>query len=95
MTWYNAVSARLRAENNGTVPGIAFVHIPLPELMAIYNYSPVDGVKKEKSGCSVSNTGLFQSFETQKSVKGLFSGHDHKNDYLGHINDMYFKCINL
>jgi hypothetical protein len=84
--WYQKISTEMILQQNRTIPGLSFVHIPLQELMALWNYAPTYGVKGEKSGCSASNSGLLRAFTTQGDVFGVFSGHDHKNDYWSMFN---------
>jgi hypothetical protein len=39
--------------------GFAFLHIPLPEYMDLYNNGRFFGTKNEKIACGSINTGLF------------------------------------
>ena len=43
VAWYNAESARLKAENGGmAVPGAAFSHVPLPEVYDLFEEASAD-----------------------------------------------------
>ncbi len=43
VAWYNAESARLAEQNGGTaVPGVAFSHVPLPEVYSLFPEVPSD-----------------------------------------------------
>lgn len=82
--WYRKWVAD-RAAENSLVPAIAFVHIPLPEMMTMWNYHTTFGTQGDWDGvcCSSVNTGLFAAFKEFGEVKAIVSGHDHANDFIG------------
>ena len=84
IAWYRQTSARFTKENGGNpLPALAFFHIALPEYDAIPNNGTMLGEKKEGSGASKINSGLFASFIEMGDVMGAFVGHDHDNDFIG------------
>lgn len=81
---YRALSRAFTEANGGkALPALAFMHIPLPE----YKYAvqdqnaPCFGRRMEAVCASNFNSGLFTSFRDCGDVMGVFSGHDHDNDY--------------
>ena len=81
---YRALSRAFTEANGGkALPSLAFMHIPLPE----YKYAvqdqnvPCFGRRMESVCASNFNSGLFTSFRDCGDVMGVFSGHDHDNDY--------------
>ena len=68
------------------IPAISFIHIPIPEFLDVWNQKETFGQKNELVCCSVKNTGLFSAILEQKNIKGIFVGHDHKNDYSGDLD---------
>lgn len=84
--WYKEQSAQLTAENNGEpLLGLAFFHIPLPEYNELWNYHTCYGHNYEGMGCSKLNSGLFTAFQEMGDVQGVFTGHDHINDFWGDL----------
>lgn len=73
------------AEGVKSVFGLAFMHIPPPEFMDLYNNYPVYGRKDERVACADVNAdvGIIDAFLTSKAVHGLFVGHDHLNNFGG------------
>lgn len=52
MWWMNRTLARLPR-----VPALAFVHVPVPEFMALWNSGAARGGKAERVNCPMSDTG--------------------------------------
>lgn len=83
--WYRKQSSAY-ARNEGTpVKALAFFHIPLPEFEQVRNQKTTFGSIDEPV-CSPSiNSGLFSSFVEMGDVIGVFTGHDHNDDYVGQL----------
>ena len=64
------------------VPSLAFVHVPVPEFMEVWNRGSARGSKHEPVNCPMSDTGLFGALK-DAGVTALHSGHDHDNNYEG------------
>lgn len=88
VNWYKMTSEKIQRDYDDIIPSIAFVHIPLPEMMNLWNEETTFGYKGEDIACSVNNTGLFKAFLTQQDVQMVLSGHDHRNDFHGTYNGM-------
>lgn len=70
VAWY---SDRTATE---TAPGLAFLHVPLPE----YTDSPVvSGDRNEEEAPADANSGLYAAFDAK--VHAVSVGHEHTNDY--------------
>jgi Predicted phosphohydrolases len=83
--WYRQTSTKLAQKSGTPLPSIAFFHIPLPEYEIVRELQTTIGNKTEQV-CSPSyNSGLFTSFIEMKDVLGVFTGHDHNNDYAGSL----------
>lgn len=84
IAWYRQESKKWKEINGKVLPALAFFHIPLPEFRRAYmneSYPPV-GLRLEKE-CSPSyNSGMFRAMEECGDITGVFTGHDHDNDYL-------------
>ncbi|KAM7269371.1 hypothetical protein ACFE04_024868 [Oxalis oulophora] len=70
-------------------PAMAFFHIPIPEIWQLYNHKII-GQFQEAIACSSVNSGVLQSFVSMGDVKAVFMGHDHKNDFCGNLNGIWF-----
>lgn len=82
--WYRDRSAAYTQANGGTpVPSFAFFHIPLPEYgQAFANpQTHVFGNRKEAGGEPKVNSGMFVNMLERGDIVGIFTGHDHDNDY--------------
>lgn len=85
--WYKEQAGKLQLENGGApVPALAFFHIPLPEYNELWNYHTCYGVNFEGMGCPKVNSGLFAAFLEMGDVRGVFTGHDHVNDFWGELH---------
>ncbi|KAG2326997.1 hypothetical protein Bca4012_035902 [Brassica carinata] len=90
--WYNQTSKRLQREYNeepspqqGTAPGLAYFHIPLPEFANFDTKSATKGVRQEATGSAKINSGFFTTLVARGDVKSVFVGHDHVNDFCGEL----------
>lgn len=85
LMWYRQQSASFRLENkNEPLPSLAFFHIPLLEYNEIASRKNRFGRARDRGvGASMINSGMFASFLEQKDVMGVFTGHDHNNEYIG------------
>jgi len=82
--WYRNQSQRYTLANGKTpLPALAFFHIPLPEYSEITGSPSTIGTYGETVGSPKINSGLLNSFIDMKDVMGVFTGHDHENDYIG------------
>ncbi|KAI3429468.1 hypothetical protein D9Q98_005560 [Chlorella vulgaris] len=79
LQWLNATTQRLPP-----APGLAFVHIPLPQFRNAWHDGPTVGSKLEDIACSVRDTGLLQ-LARQAGIGAIYSGHDHENDFVGSV----------
>lgn len=75
--WMNRTAQQLPK-----VPSLAFVHVPVPEFMELWNRGLAKGSKHESVNCPVHDSGLFQAAK-QMGVTAIYSGHDHNNNYEG------------
>lgn len=84
VAWYRNESTRIKKEANTTLPALAFFHIPFPEYeIAFNNLSHARiGVRYEKEGSPIINSGMYEAMLKQGDVMGTFVGHEHVNDYL-------------
>jgi len=91
VSWYREVSERLFEQDGRRVPGIMFHHIPAGELLDAVNSPKVQvwGTSGEVVCCGSVNTGLVAAIMEMGNVNGLFHGHDHNNDYVALIDDLY------
>lgn len=84
--WYYNKSTAMEKQYGYKIPGLMFFHIPLPEFRAI-SMNPKDtemtGEKNEEEFNSSLNSGLFSAILQRGDIKGVFSGHDHGNNYVG------------
>jgi hypothetical protein len=79
--WYRRV-----AFERPQLPGLAFMHIPLPEYDEVWRTRPCYGHKFEDVCCPKLNSGLFTAMLESGAVQGVFAGHDHINDYDGDLH---------
>lgn len=84
--WYWNTSVKMEQEARHKIPGLMFFHIPLPE-HRIISMSPIEtqmiGGKNEDICNPPLNSGLFTTVLQRGDIKGIFSGHDHINDFVG------------
>jgi len=86
VSWYVRTSGELEATYGRGIPGLMFFHIPLPEFALMWEHRDHHGVigeKNEDVAAGAFNSGLFAALQERGDVKGVFVGHDHKNDFVG------------
>lgn len=84
--WYWNRSVALEQEAGHKVPGLLFMHIPLPEHRLIHMNPAATGMVGEKNEDvfnSPINSGLFAAILQRGDIKGVYVGHDHVNTYVG------------
>ncbi|MHA7966376.1 metallophosphoesterase family protein [Paenibacillus sp. CAU 1782] len=82
VNWYSAQSSSISYRNNGPLPALAFLHIPLPEYHEAALSGNIQGTKGENVCCPKINSGMFAAMMEGSDVMGVFAGHDHDNDYI-------------
>lgn len=94
--WYKNISSQYTQENNNQPqPSLAFFHIPLPEYKEVRAMDKVVGHRSEEVSSPVINTGLFSAMIEKQDIMGVFTGHDHNNDFIGVLNNIalaYGRC---
>ena len=83
INWYKRESGKINKEQKKNVKGLAFFHIPIPEFKNVYNFYKTHGDKKESVSCPKVNTNFFKAILEVNNIKGIYIGHDHKNDFGG------------
>jgi Calcineurin-like phosphoesterase len=85
--WYLRTSRRLAAEHpSGTLPALAFFHIPLPEYDEVWRTARCRGSRHEPVCAPALNSGFFAALVEAGDVMGTFAGHDHVNDFEGELH---------
>ncbi|MBR0143102.1 MAG: metallophosphoesterase [Clostridia bacterium] len=82
--WYWETSKKLEKEEGRKVPSLMFMHVPLPEHDLVTEHkdqSRFSGHHTEDVCCAPVNAGLFAACLQRGDVKGIYAGHDHKNDF--------------
>ena len=85
VAWIGECCKAKAAANGGRpVPSLAFFHIPLPEYAEAWRDRSNTHIGRCAEGeCpGVLNTGMFAEMVSGGSVMGVFTGHDHDNDYV-------------
>lgn len=83
--WYRKQSSAYARKEGKSINALAFFHIPLLEFEQVRNQKTTFGSIDEPV-CSPSiNSGLFLSFVEMGNVIGVFTGHDHNDDYVGQL----------
>ncbi len=87
--WYRKQSSELTKANGGRpFPALAFFHIPLPEYKEISEKSTTAGLHKETICSPDINSGMYSAMLESKDVMGVFTGHDHNNNYIGCLRNL-------
>ena len=85
--WYRKQSSKLVKSNGGNpLPAFAFFHIPLPEYKEIK--STIVGIHRETVTPAEINSGLYCAMLESKDVMGIFTGHNHNNNYIGCLHNI-------
>ena len=81
----------MEAYNGSKVPAMMLFHIPLQEYCYVTN-NPKEtwktGTNEDGPGASSLNSGLFHACFERGDVKGIFSGHQHRNTITGKYMDI-------
>lgn len=86
VNWYLTQSYAYTKANKGKpLPALAFFHIPLPEYNQAYNTMST-GTRLERECNPEINTGMFTAMMEAGDVLGVFTGHDHDNDYIANLH---------
>jgi len=88
LDWYDKESLNMKKQHGENINHIAFIHIPIPEYVNVYDDSNFYGVKHDGIGCPHVNTGFFDRVKTNGDINAMFCGHDHNNDYGGFHEDV-------
>ncbi len=84
--WYFNSSADMEKKFGKKIPGVMFMHIPLPEYLEVCR-NPEEcnarGDKREACGATELNSGLFLAGLQRGDIKGYFFGHEHLIDLQG------------
>lgn len=86
LRWYWDTSVEMEKRYGHKVPGILFIHIPVPEQRMISmnpNETKMAGEQNEDVFNSSINSGLFATVLQRGDIKGVFFGHDHINTFDG------------
>lgn len=89
--WYKKQSLLSTIKNNmQPLPSLAFFHIPLPEYKTAFdNEKNVRyGTRLEEECAPELNSGMFLAMKEMRDVFGVFTGHDHVNDYIVNYYDI-------
>ena len=85
--WYIDQSKQLTKDNKGIkYPALAFFHIPLPEYKEVWGSEKTMGIKQEDVCSPDINSGMYSAFLESGDVMGMFTGHDHNNNYMGYLH---------
>ena len=83
--WYKKQSLQFTINNNmQPIPALAFFHIQLPEYKTAFDdeKNVRYGVRLEKECAPELNSGMFLAMKEMQDVFGVFTGHDHVNNYI-------------
>ena len=83
--WYRKQSLQFTIENNmEPIPALAFFHIQLPEYKIAFDDERHVryGERLEKECAPELNSGMFLAMKEMGDVYGVFTGHDHVNNYI-------------
>ena len=69
-----------------SLPSLFFMHQPFLQYNDLYHKFNTYGSRKETSGCSTYNTGLYSAIRELGNVHSVYIGHDHNNDFHGQLN---------
>ncbi|HPF02713.1 MAG TPA: metallophosphoesterase family protein [Bacteroidales bacterium] len=86
IAWYREQSRKYSTLNGGKpLPSLAFFHIPLPEYNEIAGREGTIGIYEESVCCPDLNSGMYTSMLECGDVMGMFTGHDHDNNFIGSL----------
>ena len=98
IAWYEWTVRGVNALAGGTVPSMAFLHVPVPEYKEITGGYTL-GQRGEDSCTSAENDGFFDAFRENGGTH-IFAGHDHNNNFvaqyegvtLGYMTKSSYNC---
>ena len=82
VAWYARQCAEAAARNGGPATALMFFHVPLPEYAEAFRTAPLSGSRLEGECPPRDNAGMFRALVEGGEVIGVFTGHDHSNDYI-------------
>lgn len=83
LRWYDELSRGYRMANDGCpVPSYMFMHIPFNEYFNAWETACTAGDRGEDECPGTLNSGMFALVRANADVHGVFTGHDHANDYV-------------
>jgi len=95
VAWYYNGSAEAEKTEGRKIPGVMFMHIPLPEYAEILR-NPEEcharGSVREKSGFSELSSGLFLAALERGDIRGFFFAHEHLIDLEGEYCGITMAC---
>lgn len=87
--WFRRQAQTLTSADGGIpLPSLAFFHIPFPEYKEAVEARCIAGSKKENVCCPKFNSGMFTAMVESKAIMGVFTGHDHDNDYVAALSNI-------
>ena len=93
--WYYNGSKAAEKEYGRKIPGVMFMHTPLPEYLQILR-NPEEcgavGSLRSHIGCSEISSGLFLACLERGDMKGIFCGHEHLCDIGGKYCGVTMAC---
>lgn len=93
--WYYNESRQAEKDNGGKIPGVMFMHIPIPEFLQISrNPEQCNAIGSKRESCCATelNSGLFLAALQRGDIKGFFFGHDHLVDLQGEYCGITLAC---
>lgn len=93
--WYYTESVKIEAAAGRKIPGVMFMHTPLPEFNEIVRNPEQCGAigsKRAAVDSSEISSGLFMAAVERGDIKGLFFGHEHLNDLQGTYGGITMAC---
>jgi len=74
--WFRSTAQRLYAEYGKVIPGIVYIHIPVPEYIFLWNFRNCTGRKDDvTTSCSSVNTGLYSAMKLVGGIHSVHVGH--------------------
>lgn len=82
LQWFGEQLEKDRSRG-ATAPALAMIHIPVAEFHGLYQQRQFSGLFGENVSFESDTGQTFQAFQQSQRVRGVFSGHDHVNDFHG------------
>ena len=84
LDWFYETAREVKAENAGSgYASLVFMYKAVPEFRDMWENGGCRGVRYEREGCALVHPGLFCALLEDGTVRGVFVGHDHGNNYTG------------